>query len=81
MAEVLYKLIEFPAEYLHPPDRGFRKCIIRNGCKHFNIADLAILEIDPQQDCADIALAGVAGVVGAVAVFVALPSRGEEKIG
>ena len=30
---------------------------------------------------ADIALAGVAGVLGAVAVFVALPSRGEEKIG
>jgi len=30
---------------------------------------------------ADIALAGVAGVIGAVAVFVALPSRGEEKIG
>ena len=29
---------------------------------------------------ADIALAGVAGVIGAVAVFVALPSRGEEKI-
>ena len=30
---------------------------------------------------ADIALAGVAGVLGAVAVFVALPSRDEEKIG
>ena len=30
---------------------------------------------------ADIALAGVAGVLGAVAVFVALPSREEEKIG
>ena len=32
---------------------------------------------------ADIALAGIAGVVGAVAVFVALPSspRDEEKIG
>ena len=30
---------------------------------------------------ADIALAGVAGVIGAVAVFVALPSRDEEKTG